>query len=70
MSGESGRAYSAQDMLDPYFHEPLRLQRDTRHGHLWAYNPEVGRLPSWIKQARNRDEVLRGLDRMRASLAA
>lgn len=88
----------AQDMLDPYFHEPLWLQTNTRHGQLWAYNPEhldllrqyvqatlrehdpwhepwrkmglFGRLPAWIKQAKNRDEVLRGLDRMRASLAA
>ncbi|WP_190132352.1 hypothetical protein [Streptomyces mashuensis] len=88
----------SQEMLDPYFHESLWLQRNTRHGRLWAYNPEhldllrryvqatlrehdpwyepwrkmglFGRLPSWIKQAKNRDEVLRGLDRMRASLAA
>ncbi|MCQ8775037.1 hypothetical protein [Streptomyces telluris] len=87
----------AQDMLDPYFHEPLWLQKNTRHGRLWAYNPEhldllrqyvqatlrehdpwyepwrkmglFGRLPAWIKQAKNRDAVLRGLDRMRASLA-
>ena len=82
----------AQDMLDPYFHEPLWLQKNTRHGRLWAYNPEhldllrqyvqatlrehppwyepwrkmglFGRLPGWIKQAKNRDEVLRGLDHM------
>lgn len=88
----------APDMLDPYFHVPLWLQRNTRHGRLWAYNAEhldllrqyvqatlrehdpwyepwrkmglFGRLPAWIKQAKNRDEVLRGLDRMRASLAA
>ncbi|MCD9194764.1 hypothetical protein [Streptomyces albireticuli] len=87
----------ATDMLDPYFHVPLWLQTDTRHGRLWAYNPEhldllrryveatlrehdpwyepwrkmgvIGRLPAWIKQAKNRDEVLRGLDRMRGSLA-
>ncbi|ARZ72226.1 hypothetical protein SMD11_6650 [Streptomyces albireticuli] len=83
-------------MRDPYFHVPLWLQTDTRHGRLWAYNPEhldllrryvratlrehdtwcepwrkmgiIGRLPAWIKQAKNRDEVLRGLDRMRGSL--
>ncbi|CAL9616495.1 hypothetical protein [Streptomyces sp. enrichment culture] len=28
----------------------------------------VGRLPAWIKRARNRDEVLRALDRLRMSV--
>ncbi|MEU9170733.1 hypothetical protein AB0D34_23495 [Streptomyces sp. NPDC048420] len=82
--------------VDPYFHEPLFLQTETRHGWLWAYNPEhlelirqfvqaslrehapwhepgrrmtaVARLPTWIKRARNRAEVLRAIERIRASL--
>jgi hypothetical protein len=82
---------------DPYFHAQRRLQTGTRHGLLWAYNPEhlseirrfvaaglrerapwydtgqkmtlVARLPAWIKSAKNRDEVLRAIDRLRASLA-
>jgi hypothetical protein len=81
---------------DPYFGLPLWLQTETRHGRLWAYNPEhldlirqfvaaslrerapwydtgqkttlVARLPGWIKKAKNRDEVLRVIDRTRASL--
>ncbi len=30
----------------------------------------VARLPVWVKRARNRDEVLRTFDRMRASVTA
>jgi hypothetical protein len=30
----------------------------------------VARLPVWIKYAKNRDEVLRAIDRIRASLTA
>ncbi|GGJ40580.1 hypothetical protein GCM10010121_059540 [Streptomyces brasiliensis] len=30
----------------------------------------VARLPAWIKRAKNRDEVLRVVDRLRASLVA
>ncbi|WP_344464521.1 hypothetical protein [Kitasatospora kazusensis] len=83
---------------DPYFGLPLLLQTETRHGWLWAYNPErltlirsyaaaslrervpwydtgqkmtlVARLPVWIKHAKNRDEVLRAVDRLRAALIA
>ncbi|RLV01276.1 hypothetical protein CTZ27_12200 [Streptomyces griseocarneus] len=36
----------------------------------WRKMGMIGRLPAWIKHAKNRDEVLRGLDRMRASLVA
>ncbi|WP_329404310.1 hypothetical protein [Streptomyces melanogenes] len=36
----------------------------------WRKMGLFGRLPGWIKQAKNRDEALRGLDRMRSSLAA
>ncbi|MFF9622383.1 hypothetical protein [Streptomyces griseosporeus] len=81
---------------DPYFRAELLLRTATRHGLLWAYNPEhlseirrfvaaglreraswydtgqkttlVARLPAWIKSAKNRDEVLRAIDRLRASL--
>ncbi|MER5784722.1 hypothetical protein ABT104_23820 [Streptomyces mobaraensis] len=28
----------------------------------------IGRLPAWIKRGKNRDEILRAVDRMRASL--
>ncbi|KNB52787.1 hypothetical protein [Streptomyces caatingaensis] len=91
------RWYGAPEMNEPCFQALLWLQTRTRHGLLWAYDPEhlallrqyvqatlrehdpwhepwrkmglVGRLPAWIKQAKNRDEVLRGLDRLRASLA-
>ncbi len=30
----------------------------------------VGRLPAWIKSAKNRTEILRTIDRMRASVIA
>lgn len=73
------------------------MQAETRHGWLWAYNPEhlellrqfvqaplrerapwdaqaikmtvVARLPTWIKSAKNRGEVLRAVDRIRSTLA-
>ncbi|WP_171171954.1 hypothetical protein [Streptomyces sp. I05A-00742] len=81
---------------DPWFRAPLWLQTETRHGWVWARNPEqlevlrqfvaaslrerppwyergrkmtyIGRLPAWIKRGKNRDEVLRAIDRVRASL--
>ncbi|WP_078949048.1 hypothetical protein [Streptomyces mutabilis] len=81
---------------DPYFDVRLRLQTETRHGWVWAYNLEhlelikrfvqaplresiprhdhgrrmtvVARLPSWMQQAKNRDEVLRAITRIHASL--
>ncbi|MEV4437953.1 hypothetical protein AB0K09_02875 [Streptomyces sp. NPDC049577] len=77
---------------EPYFGAPLWLQTETRHGWLWAYNPEhlelvrrfvqaslrerapwyehgrkmtvVGRLPAWVKRAKNREEILRAIGRM------
>ncbi|MFE5688378.1 hypothetical protein [Streptomyces sp. NPDC056512] len=85
------------EAIDPYFGLPLWLQAETRHGWLWAYNPEhlellrqfvqaplrerapwdaqvkkmtlVARLPTWIKSAKNRSEVLRAIDRIRSTLA-
>ncbi|MET8810266.1 hypothetical protein [Streptomyces sp. NPDC004546] len=85
------------EATDPYFGLPLWLQAETRHGWLWAYNPEhlellrqfvqaplrerapwdaqvkkmtvVARLPTWIKSAKNRGEVLRAIDRIRSTLA-
>ncbi|MCF3130818.1 hypothetical protein [Streptomyces olivochromogenes] len=84
------------EATDPYFGLPLWLQAETRHGRLWAYNPEhlkligqfvqaplrerapwnaqvrkmtlIARLPAWIKSAKNRDEVLRAIERIRSSL--
>lgn len=81
---------------DPYFGVPLRLQTETRHGRLWAYDLEhldlvrrfvqaslrerapwydtgqkmtlVARLPAWIKRAKNRDEILRAIERIHRSL--
>ncbi|MGK5730012.1 hypothetical protein [Streptomyces sp. URMC 124] len=72
------------------------MQTETRHGRVWAYNPEhlemirrfvqaplrerapwyeagkkmtfIARLPGWVKQAKNRTEVLRAIDRIRTSL--
>ena len=35
------------------------------HGRKMTY---VARLPAWIKRAKNRDEVLRAIDRIRASV--
>ncbi|MEU5317289.1 hypothetical protein AB0G67_11250 [Streptomyces sp. NPDC021056] len=35
------------------------------HGRKMTY---IGRLPAWIKSAKNRTEVLRAIDRMRASV--
>ncbi|WUG72234.1 hypothetical protein OG828_25615 [Streptomyces sp. NBC_00457] len=86
------------EAVDPFFGLPLWLQAETRHGWVWAYNPEhldlirqfvqaplrerppwdstgrkrkmtlVARLPSWIKSAKNRAEVLRAIERIRSSL--
>lgn len=84
------------EATDPDFGLPLWLQAETRHGRLWAYNPEhlefirqfvqaslrerapwyahakrmtlIARLPTWIKSAKNRREVLRCIERIRASL--
>jgi hypothetical protein len=89
---------TTRGMTDPYFGTSLRLQTETRHGWLWAYNPEhltlihhyvnatlrerapwydtgqkmtlVARLPAWIKQAKNREGVLRAIERIRATLTA
>ncbi|MGY1496102.1 hypothetical protein ACW4TU_05675 [Streptomyces sp. QTS52] len=89
---------TAATARDPYFHLPVWLQTETRHGRLWAYNLEhlayirrfvaaslrerapwydtgrkmtlVARLPVWIKSAKNRDEVLRAIDRIQATLGA
>ncbi|MGW3094909.1 hypothetical protein ACWDCC_15805 [Streptomyces sp. NPDC001102] len=91
-------AGTAQPATDPYFGLPLWLQVETRHGWLWAYNPEhldlirrfvqaplrerapwydtgqkmtlVARLPTWIKRAKHRDEILRAVSRIQASLVA
>ncbi|WP_372352769.1 hypothetical protein [Streptomyces sp. KL116D] len=97
----AGRGYrlfrGSGEATDPYFGLPLWLQAETRHGWLWAYNPEhlellrqfvqaplrerapwdapvtkmtvVARLPTWIKSAKNRGEVLRAIDRIRSTLA-
>ncbi|MFF9172437.1 MULTISPECIES: hypothetical protein [unclassified Streptomyces] len=91
-------AGTAKPATDPYFGAPLLLQVETRHGWLWAYNPEhldlirrfvqaslrerapwydtgqkmtvVARLPAWVKRAKNRDEIVRAVSRIHASLVA
>ncbi|MQT02778.1 hypothetical protein FF041_22060 [Streptomyces jumonjinensis] len=85
-----------ESATDPYFGARLWLQTGTRHGWVWAYNPEhldlikrfvqaslregipwhdhgrkmtvVARLPAWMQHAKNRDEVLRAIARIHASL--
>ncbi|MFI1177270.1 hypothetical protein [Streptomyces melanogenes] len=56
------------DLLRQYVQATLR-EHDPWY-EPWRKMGLFGRLPGWIKQAKNRDEVLRGLDRMRSSLAA
>lgn len=86
---------SVDQATDPYFDLPLRLQAQTRHGWLWAYNHDhltqieryvhatlrerapwsgsgvkmtmLARLPRWITSAKNRDEILRVIARIRAA---
>ncbi|MCT9078318.1 hypothetical protein [Streptomyces fulvoviolaceus] len=56
------------DLLRRFVAASLR-ERDPwyEHGRKMTY---VARLPAWIKSAKNRDEVLRAIDRMRASVTA
>lgn len=86
---------SLEPATDPYFDLPLRLQAQTRHGWLWAYNHRhltqleqyvqatlrerapwydsgrkmtmLARLPRWITSAKNREEILRVIARIRAA---
>ncbi|WP_031481151.1 hypothetical protein [Streptomyces bicolor] len=54
------------DLLRPFVAASLRERPPWyEHGRKMTY---VARLPAWIKQAKNRDEVLRAIDRMRASV--
>lgn len=50
------------DYLERYVAAGIREQVPNRNGSL------ASRLPAWIKSAKNRDDVLRALSRMRASL--
>jgi hypothetical protein len=54
------------DLLRRFVAADLR-ERDPwyEHGRKMTY---IGRLPAWIKSAKNRTEVLRAIDRMRASV--
>jgi hypothetical protein len=40
--------------------------RDGKYG--WSNRSLASRLPAWIKSAKNRDEVMKGLSRLRARL--
>ncbi|MFG2555480.1 hypothetical protein ACGFWF_36885 [Streptomyces sp. NPDC048581] len=54
------------DLLRRFVAASLRERRPWyEHGRKMTY---VARLPAWIKQAKNRDEVLRAIDRIRASV--
>ncbi|MEX2981274.1 hypothetical protein [Streptomyces sp. C36] len=63
-------AYNAEhlDLLRRYVQATLR-EHDPWY-EPWRKMGAISRLPAWIKQAKNRDEVLRGLDRMRDSLVS
>ncbi|ONF71350.1 hypothetical protein [Amycolatopsis keratiniphila] len=50
------------DYLERYVASGLREQAPNRNSSL------ASRLPAWIKSAKNRDDVVRALSRMRASL--
>lgn len=54
------------DLLRRFVAADLR-ERDPwyEHGRKMTY---IGRLPAWIKSAKNRTEVLRAIDRLRASV--
>lgn len=56
------------DVLRRFVAASLR-ERDPwyEHGRKMTY---IARLPAWIKSAKNRTEVLRAIDRMRASVTA
>ncbi|WP_410601287.1 hypothetical protein [Amycolatopsis sp. lyj-90] len=64
--GETLWAYHERhlDYLERYVAAGLREQVPNRNSSL------ASRLPAWIKSAKNRDDVLRALSRMRASLPA
>lgn len=54
------------DLLGRFVSAPLRERPPWyEHGRKMTY---VARLPAWIKRAKNRDEVLRAIDRLRASV--
>ncbi|MES5817960.1 hypothetical protein [Streptomyces sp. RG80] len=54
------------DLLRRFVAADLR-ERDPWYGH-GRKMTYIGRLPAWIKSAKNRGEVLRAIDRMRASV--
>ena len=68
-AGHTVWAYNAQHLaeLEAFIGARLREQvRDPVTG--WKNRSMVGRLPRWMKAARHRDDVLRGLARLRALL--
>jgi hypothetical protein len=62
-------AYNAAhlDWIEGFVAAPLR-ERRIAHG--IANRSVASRLPAWVKVAKNRDDVLRALGRMRRRLAA
>jgi hypothetical protein len=67
--GEVLWAYSERHLtfLEDFVGARLRERvRDEEYG--WSNKSLASRLPSWMKSAKNRDEVLRGLARLRTRL--
>lgn len=53
--------------LEDYVGAKLRERRQTEYG--WSNKSMASRLPQWITSAKNRDEVLRGIERLKRKLA-
>jgi hypothetical protein len=69
--GETLWAYNAAHLDFLAEHVGATLRERTRHPeHGWHNRSLASRLPTWMKAARHRDEVLKGLERLRAKLPA
>jgi hypothetical protein len=54
--------------LESFIAAGLRERRRGAHG--WANSSYISRLPSWMKSAKNRAELLRCVNRLKARLTA
>ncbi len=63
-------AYSEQhlSLLEDFVRARLR-ERASHERSGWSNTSVISRLPAWIKAAKHRDEVLKGLSRLRVRLA-
>jgi len=66
--GETLWAYNAAHLafLEEYVRASLREHARGEHG--WQNQALANRLPKWMADAKNRSEVLKGLERLRAKL--